>query len=96
MKSGRAYIGIFQKMRIKNLRGSVRSDLKKLDSFTLKTSKTTSSATFCATGEVLSKFKTHSINFEPSKSNTYEKFDKNNGKKICLSSGNISMRAENF
>ena len=28
MKAGRASIGIFQKMRIKNLRGSVRSDLK--------------------------------------------------------------------
>ena len=39
MKAGRALIDIFQKMRIKNLRGSVRSDLKKLDSFTLKTSK---------------------------------------------------------
>ena len=42
MKSGRAYIGIFQKMHIKNLRGgegSMMSDLKKLDSFTLKTSK---------------------------------------------------------
>ena len=40
MKSGRVLIGIFQKMRIKNLRGgSVRSDLKKLDSFTLETSK---------------------------------------------------------
>ena len=40
MKSGRAKIGIFQKMCIKNLRGSVSSDLKKkLDSFTLETSK---------------------------------------------------------
>ena len=39
MKSGRALIGIFQKRRIKNLRGSVRSDLKNLDSFTLETSK---------------------------------------------------------
>ena len=39
MKSERAQIVIFQKMRIKNLRGSVRSDLTKLDSFTLKTSK---------------------------------------------------------
>ena len=29
MKSGRAKIGSFQKMRIKNLMGSVRSDLKK-------------------------------------------------------------------
>ena len=29
MKAGRALIGIFQKMRIKNLGGSVRSDLKK-------------------------------------------------------------------
>ena len=39
MKSGRAKIGIFQNMRIKNLRGSVRSVLKKLESFTLETSK---------------------------------------------------------
>ena len=39
MKAGRAWIGIYQKMRIKNLRGSVRFDLKKLDSFTLETSK---------------------------------------------------------
>ena len=39
MKSGRAQIGIFQKMRIKNLRGSVRSDFKKLDFVTLETSK---------------------------------------------------------
>ena len=39
MKSARTKIGIFQKMRIKNLRGSVRSDFKKLDSFTLETSK---------------------------------------------------------
>ena len=29
MKAGSAEIGIFKKMRIKNLRGSVRSDLKK-------------------------------------------------------------------
>ena len=36
IKSERAEIGIQQKMRIKNLRGSVRSDLKKLDSFTLE------------------------------------------------------------
>ena len=39
MKAGRASIGIFQKMRIENLRGAVRSDLEKLDSFTLETSK---------------------------------------------------------
>ena len=39
MKSGRAEIGSFQKMRIKNLMGSVRSDLIKLDSFTLEMSK---------------------------------------------------------
>ena len=32
-------MGIFQKMRIKNLRGSVWSDLKKLDSFTFEMSK---------------------------------------------------------
>ena len=35
----RSAIGIFQKMRIKNLREEVRSDLKKLDLFTLETSK---------------------------------------------------------
>ena len=37
MKAGRAQIGIFQKMRIKNLTGPVR--FKKLDSFTLETLK---------------------------------------------------------
>ena len=39
MKDERALISIFQKMRIKNRRRSVGSDLKKLDSFTLETSK---------------------------------------------------------
>ena len=41
MKAGRAIIGIFQKMRIKNLRGRGVSEVrfKKLDSFTLATSK---------------------------------------------------------
>ena len=41
MKSGRAQIAIFQKVRIKNLMGGgpVRSDLKKLDSLTLEMSK---------------------------------------------------------
>ena len=39
MKAERAVIGIYQKMCLKNLRSLVRSDLKKLDSFTLKTSK---------------------------------------------------------
>ena len=40
MKSGRAKIGIFQKMRIKNLRGEVSEvRFKKLDSFSLETSK---------------------------------------------------------
>ena len=40
MKAGKAKIGIFQKMRIKNLRGGVSEvRLKKLDSFTLQTSK---------------------------------------------------------
>ena len=38
MTTGRAQIGIFQTIRIKNLRGSVRFDLKKLDPFTLETS----------------------------------------------------------
>ena len=39
MKSGRAKIGIFQKMRIKNLRGVSEVRFKKNDSFTLETSK---------------------------------------------------------
>ena len=39
MKSGRAQIGIFQKMRIKNLRGVSEVRFKKLDFFTLETSK---------------------------------------------------------
>ena len=40
MKAGRAKIGIFEKMRIKNLRGGSEVRFKKkLDSFTLETSK---------------------------------------------------------
>ena len=39
MKSGRASIGIYQKMRIKNLMGGLWGPIKKLDSFTLETSK---------------------------------------------------------
>ena len=39
MKSRRAKIGIFQKMRIKNLRGQWGPILNKLSSFTLETSK---------------------------------------------------------
>ena len=39
MKSGRAKIGIFQKMRIKNLMGGQWGPILKLDSFTLETSK---------------------------------------------------------
>ena len=52
MKSGKAKIGIFQKMRIKNLRrGSVRFDLKKLESFTWEMSKNhLIRIFFCATG----------------------------------------------
>ena len=39
MKSGRAKIGSFKKMRIKNLSGVSEVRFKKLDSFTLETSK---------------------------------------------------------
>ena len=39
MKAGRAKIGIYQKMRIKNLSGVSEVRLKKIDSFTLETSK---------------------------------------------------------
>ena len=49
MKAGRALIGIFQTMRVKNLMGGQWPIKKKLDSFTLETSKNTSSAIFCAT-----------------------------------------------
>ena len=50
MKAVRAKIGIFQKMHIKNLRRSVRSDLKKLDSFTSETSEKQLIRNFGATG----------------------------------------------
>ena len=52
MKAGSALIGIFQKMGIKNLRGSVRSDLKKLDSYTLETAKSHLIRTFLRNGRV--------------------------------------------
>ena len=52
MKSGRGKIAIFQKMRIKNLMGSVRSDLKKLDSFNLETSKNHLIRSFLRNGRV--------------------------------------------
>ena len=50
MKAGRALIGIIQKMRIKNLRESVRSDLKSSTPSPGKLRKTPSFATFFATG----------------------------------------------
>ena len=39
IKAGKVFIDLFQKMRIKNLRGVSKVRLKKLDSFTLETSK---------------------------------------------------------
>ena len=57
MKSGRALIGIFQKMRIKNLRGSVRSDLTKLDYFTLEMSKNHLIRNFLRNGRLRVKFR---------------------------------------
>ena len=39
MKAGKAKIGIYQEMRIKNLSGVSEVRLKKIDSFTLETSK---------------------------------------------------------
>ena len=51
MKSGRAEIGIFQKMRIKNLRGVSEVRFKKTRLLHLeKRRKITASANFCATG----------------------------------------------
>ena len=52
MKAGRALIGIFQKMRIKNLRGVSEVRLKKLDSFTLETSKNHLIRNFLRNGRV--------------------------------------------
>ena len=56
MKSRRAYIGSFQKMRIKNVKESVMSDLKKLDSFTLEMSKNHLIRTFLRNGRLKVKF----------------------------------------
>ena len=61
MKAGRALIGIFQKMRIQNLRGSVRSDLKKIDPFTLETSKNHLIRNFIRDGRVRDKGSNHDI-----------------------------------
>ena len=65
------HIGIFQKMRIKNLRGS---DLKKIDSFTLETSKNHLIRNFLPNGRVMvkqvdnfrkiNKFSNNSPNFQ--------------------------------
>ena len=54
MKAGRAKIDIFQKMRIKNLRkrGVSEVRLKKLDSFTLETSKNHFIRNFLRNGRV--------------------------------------------
>ena len=53
LKAGRALIGIFQKMRIKNLSGGVSEvRLKKLDSFTLETSKNHLIRNFLRNGRV--------------------------------------------
>ena len=50
MKAGRAQIDIFQKIRIKNLKGVSEVRFKKLDSFTLETLKNHLIRNFCATG----------------------------------------------
>ena len=54
MKAGRTLIGIFQKMRIKNLRGEGGQwgPIKKLDSFTLETSKNHLIPNFLRNGRV--------------------------------------------
>ena len=52
MKAGRAKIGIFQKMRIKNLRGGQWDPIKKLDPFTLETSKNNLIHNFLREGRV--------------------------------------------
>ena len=57
MKSGRAQIGIFQKMRIKNLRGVSEVRFKeKLDSFTSETSKNHHIRNFLRNGRLRVKF----------------------------------------
>ena len=60
MKAGRAKIGIFQKMRIKNLRGGGVSEVrfkKKLDYFTLETSKNHLIRNFLRNGRLRVKMK---------------------------------------
>ena len=52
MKSGRALIGIFQKMRVKNLRGVSEVRLKKSTPSPWKRRKTTSSAIFLRYGRL--------------------------------------------
>ena len=52
MKAVRASIGIFQKMRIKNLRGVSEVRFKKLDYFTLETSKSHLIRNFLRNGRV--------------------------------------------
>ena len=57
MKSGRAKIGIFKKMRIKNLMGGQWGPiLKKLDSFSLETSKNHLICSFLRNGRLRVKF----------------------------------------
>ena len=58
MKSGRAQIVIFQKMRIKNQREVSEVRLKKLDSFTLETSKNLLISNFLRNGRLR-------VNLEP-------------------------------
>ena len=52
MKSGRALIGSFQKMRIKNLMGVSEVRFKKIDSFTLGMSKNHLIRTFLRNGRL--------------------------------------------
>ena len=59
MKAGRAWIGIYQKMHIKNLRGQWGPIKKKLDSFTLETSRNHLIRNFMRNGRVRVKFLSH-------------------------------------
>ena len=52
MEAAMALIGIFKKMRIKNLRGVSKVRLKKQDSFTLETSKNNLILNFLRNGQV--------------------------------------------
>ena len=66
MKAGRAWIGIFEKMLIKNMQGVSEVRFKKLDSFTLETSKNHLIRKFLRNGRVRVNYKMFGIESDSS------------------------------